>query len=142
MNERSQAIAFAAALMVSLAALYGYIQSTVDRPVGPLTTVVATLVIEGPGWTIRYENATVPNATAFAILHQANVTLRFDLQWTTFVSPPGVFVTSINRTANGEVDSRSWLYLINGVFGSVASDRAPLSRGDIVLWQFSQYQGA
>jgi Domain of unknown function (DUF4430) len=141
-NERYQALVFATALVISVAALYGYIQSTIARPVGDLETVVASLVIEGPGWTIRYTNATVQNATAFAILREANLTLRFDLQWIPYASPPGNFVTSINGTSNGQLNGRAWLYWVDGAFGSVASDRAPLRSGDVVLWQFSQYPGA
>ena len=132
---------FAVALIASVGALYGYLEATVTRPVGTEGTVVASLLVEGPGWTIRYANATVENATAFRILVQAGEALGFDVRWIAYVSPPGTFVTGINGTANGQ-GGLFWQYWIDGTFGTVASDRAPLHSSDLVIWRFAASQGA
>ena len=141
LSERQKALVFAVALIAGVASLYGYLQGTMARPAPTGGTVVASLVVEGPGWTIAYGNATVPNATAFAILAQAGRALGFDVRSIAYVSPPGVFVTGINGTMNGQGGS-FWQYWINGAFGTVASDRAPLHTGDLVLWRFAPSQGA
>ena len=135
LSERTQAVLFAVGLSLAIGGLYAYIQAT-QTPVPVTSRVVASLVVEGPTWTIRYPNATVDNATAFSILVSASHAMHFVVTWNaTYVFPPGVFVTSINGTTNGQ--GGNWLYWIDGSFGTVAADRAPLRSGDVVLWQFS-----
>jgi Domain of unknown function (DUF4430) len=138
LSERAQAVLFAVGLTLAIGGLYAYIEAT-QTPLPVTYRVVASLVIEGPTWTIRYTNATVDNATAFGILVSASHAMHFVVTNVTYAFPPGVFVTSINGTANGQ--GGNWLYWIDGSFGTVASDRAPLRSGDLVLWQFSSSGG-
>lgn len=135
LTERQQAIVFAVVLAVSLAAVYGAIKISEPPAVTPKGLIRAGLVVEGDGWTIEYVDVATGNNTAFGILLEAADRLGFDVDWVQYSIPPGVFVTAINGTVNGQ-GNRWWQYWVSGDYGNVAADRKEIFDGDLVEWTF------
>lgn len=97
--------------------------------------ILASLVVEGDGWTIRYLNVTTTNNTAFGLLAEAGERLDFQVAWMAFVVPDGKLVTSINGTANG-AHGMFWQYWVDGLYGDRAADKKEIFYGGLVLWKF------
>ncbi len=128
------------ALGAAIAGLYGWAQASQPPPVQAAGVSGVSLVVEGAGWTIRYGPVTTTNNTAFGILLEAARTMGFSLHWINYTLPAGVFVISINGSANGQ-SGDFWQYWVNGTYGEVAADHAPLSDGATVTWRFTTDQG-
>ncbi len=75
------------------------------------------------------------NNTAFSLLLEAGVRIGFNVQWTEFAIPPGIFVTAINGTVNG-THGKYWQYWVDGQYGDIAADRKELFDGNVLLWKF------
>jgi hypothetical protein len=134
LSERAKAILFVAVLGVTIASLWAYASAAQPPPVAP-RSVQVDLVIEGGGWSLVYTANGTLNNTAFSILREASARLGFDLDYMRYTLPPGVFVTSINGTPNGEGGS-FWQYWVDGVYGNRAADQYELHDGDSVRWAF------
>lgn len=139
-SERTQAVIFLVALGVAIAALYGWVQVSQPPPVRATGVSGVSLEVDGAGWALRYGPVTTTNNTAFGILREAARARGFSLQWINYTLPPGVFVTAINGTPNGQ-GGDFWQYWVNGTYGDVAADHAPLSDGAAVTWRFVANQG-
>lgn len=140
LSERAQAAIFLAALGVAIAGLYGWVQASQPPPVRATGVSGVSLVVDGAGWTIRYGPVTTTNNTAFGILLEAARDMGFSLHWINYTLPAGVFIISINGSANGQ-GGEFWQYWVNGTYGGVAADRASLSDGAAVTWRFVADQG-
>lgn len=135
LSERQKALLFIAVLALSIAGLWSYAQAIQPAPVQP-QAVSVDLIIRTPTWRIDYRSNGTDNNTAFAVLQEASARLGFSLRYVRYTLPPGVFVTSINGTANGE-DGRFWQYWVSSVYGSVAADHMEIRSGDTVVWDFA-----
>jgi hypothetical protein len=140
LSERTQAIVFVVVLGVAIAGLYGWIQVSQPPPVRAAGVSGVGLVVDGPGWTIHYGPVTTTNNTAFGVLLEAARRVGFSLHWVNYTLPAGVFVISINGSANGQ-GGEFWQFWVNGVYGDAAADHAPLSDGATVTWRFTSDQG-
>lgn len=141
LSERTQAVLFLVVLCVAIAGLYGWIVTSQPRPVQAEGVTAVSLTVEGPNWTIHYAPPSTTNNTAFGLLLEASRHLHFALTWVNYTIPSGVFVTSINGTANGQGGS-SWQYWVSGVYGNEAASLYPLHSGDTDTWRFTTDQGA
>lgn len=140
LSERTQAILFLVVLGVAIAGLYGWAQASQAPPVKAAGVTGVSLTVDGPGWAFRYGPVTTTNNTAFGILLEAARHLGFTVHWINYTLPAGVFIISINGSANG-AGGDFWQYWVNGTYGDVAADRAPLSDGASVTWRFATDQG-
>ncbi len=138
--EHVQLILFLVALGVTISGLVAYVQTTQSPSVIAAGRITATLVVNGPGWAIRYGPVATTNNTAFALLQEAAQRLGFSVQETYYTVPSAVFVTAINGTANGQ-DGMYWQYWVNGAYGDVGADHYALTNGDVVAWRFTTDQG-
>lgn len=139
LSERAQAAIFLVALAVAIAGLYAYIQGAAAPPVGAKAEVTASLTIDGGAWSLRYGPVATRNTTVFGLLLEASRHLGFAVRWVNYTLM-GVFVTSINGTANGQ-GGLNWYYWVNGTLGGVAADRYALPDGAAVAWRFTTDQG-
>ncbi|MGQ0798475.1 MAG: DUF4430 domain-containing protein [Methanobacteriota archaeon] len=138
-SERRQAVLFAAVLVIAILGTFRLavaLQAPAVRSLGPIR---ASLVVDGTAWQIDYVDVVTTNNTAFGILLEASERLGFEVLWTTYAIPAGVFVTAINGTANG-AGGMGWQYWVSGAYGSVAADRRAIVDGDVVLWRFAVAQ--
>jgi len=140
MSERAQAVIFVAVLAVAITGLYAYIQVSQPPPVAASGLVRVSLFIDGGSWTIAYGPVDTMNNTVFSLLVEASTKLGFLVQVVHYSIPSGVFVTSINGTANGQ-GGGYWQYWVNGAYGQTAADHFPLKNGDTVTWRFTTDQG-
>jgi hypothetical protein len=142
-RERTKAVAFVAAWVLSLGlvlAAVAAVQPARPPPAGPLG---ADLLIRGEGWTIWYRPAGTTNNTAFAILREANATLGFELRWVEYGWPyEDVFVTSINGTRNDGSRNLWWQYCVNESYASQGALHQEIRDGDTVVWVFAPPGGA
>lgn len=125
---------------VAIAGLYGWIQVSQPPPVRATGVTGVSLVVNGAGWSIHYGPVTTTNNTAFGILVEAARRLGFSVQWINYTLPAGVFIISINGSANGQ-GGGFWQYWVDGAYGDVAADHAPLTDGATVTWAFVADQG-
>ena len=136
LSERHQAILFVVVLAIAIAGTFRLtlaLQAPAVLSVGPIR---ASLVVDGDVWRIEYLDVATTNNTAFGILLEASERLGFEVRWTTYAIPPGVFVTAINGTANG-AGGLGWQYWVSGAYGRVAADRQEVVDGEVVLWRFA-----
>lgn len=140
LSERTQALIFLVALGVGIAALYGWAQASQAPPVKAAGVTGVTLQVDGPGWTVHYGPVTTTNNTAFGILLEAACHLGFTVHWVNYTLPAGVFVIAINGTVNG-AGGDFWQFWVDGAYGQVAADHAPLTDGSRVVWSFAVDQG-
>ena len=136
LSERQWAILLVGILVAAIAGLYATTLAIQPPEVPPAVVRSVHLVIEEPGWSIRYDPASTTNNSAFSLLIEASSRLDFPVRYLTFQIPQGVFVTEINGSANGEGD-RYWQYWVNGVYADLAADRTGLHNDDVVLWRFA-----
>ncbi|HKW43720.1 MAG TPA: DUF4430 domain-containing protein [Thermoplasmata archaeon] len=139
-SERKQAILFAAVVVAAIAGLYAATQMMEPAPVRAAVVHQVHLRVDGLGWTIRYDPGATINNTAFSILIEASRNLRFAVSYIPYEIPKGMFVTSINGTANGQSGGLSWQFWVNGAYGTVASDHTALADNDSVVWAFTASQ--
>lgn len=99
-----------------------------------------SLDVNGASWSIHYGPVTTTNNTAFGILLEAARHMGFSVHWVNYTLPAGVFVISINGSANGQ-GGEFWQFWVNGVYGDAAADRIALSDGAAVTWSFTMDQG-
>jgi hypothetical protein len=125
---------------VAIAGLYGWIQVSQPPPVRAAGVTGVSLVVNGAGWTIRYGPVATTNNTAFGILLEAARQLGFSVHWINYTLPAGVFVISINGSANGQ-GGEFWQFWVNGVYAGAAADHVALSDGATVTWAFTTDQG-
>jgi hypothetical protein len=136
MSERLQAVVFVAILVAAIAALYATAELLQPAAVRSDTVHLVTLEVRGDGWTIHYRPAATANNSVFGILREASTHLGFSLTYVPYEIPQGVYVTSINGSANGD-GGRYWQYWVGGTYGTVAADHQGLQDNDLVLWKFS-----
>lgn len=136
MSERVQALVFVAILVTAITGLYAIAQQSQPRPVVAAEARLVSLDVEGDGWSIHYRPSVTVNNTAFGVLREASAHLDFSFTYQVYEVPPGVFVTEINGSVNGE-GGRYWQYWVNGTYESVAADHRGLQGGETVLWRFS-----
>lgn len=139
LGERSQAVLFAAILMVAIAGLYASTQLLQPAPVSAYVVHLARLDLNGADWSMRYTSIATVNNTAFGLLLEASTRLGFSLAYVSYEIPKGVFVTAINGAVNGD-GGRYWQYWVNGQYPSLAADHMALHDRDIVLWKFVSAQ--
>lgn len=134
--ERVKAIVFTALVIASAASLI--VAAQAFRPSTPVLEhgIAVSLVIEAPGWTIRYESNDTINNTVFAFLLEAAGRLDFVVGYS-FWGPPysAVFIDSINGTRNSP-STGYWEFLVNNVYGSMAADLTAVNDGDRIAWVF------
>ena len=135
LSERHQAILFAVVLAIAIAGTFRVALALQPPEVRSLGPIRASLVVDGNAWRIEYLDVVTTNNTAFGILLEASERLGFDVRWTTYALPAGVFVTSINGTANG-AGGMGWQYWVSGVYARVAADRQTIVEDDVVVWRF------
>ncbi len=140
LSERTQALIFLVVLGVAIAGLYGWAQTSQAPPVKAAGVTGVRLEVDGASWTFRYGPVTTTNNTAFGILLEAAHEIGFSVHWINYTLPAGVFVLSINGSANG-AGGNFWQYWVNATYGDVAADRAALSEGATVTWRFTTDQG-
>ena len=140
MSELTKAAIFLVVLGVAIAGLWGWIQVSQPPPVKAAGVTGVSLEVDGAGWTVAYGPVTTTNNTAFGILLEAARHLGFTVHWINYTLPPGVFVLAINGTSNGQ-GGNFWQYWVNGTYGDVAADHAPLTDGSTVVWRFIADQG-
>jgi len=133
-------VIFLVVVGVAIAGLYGWIQVSQPPPVRATGVTGVSLVVNGAGWSVHYGPVTTTNNTAFGILLEAARHMGFSLQWINYTLPAGVFIISINGSANGQ-GGEFWQYWVDGAYGEVAADHAPLSDGATVTWAFAADQG-
>jgi hypothetical protein len=126
---------FAVVLGVAIAGVYGLAAAMQPPPVVSRGPIQVSLVVDGDTWRIEYLDVVTRNNTAFRLLLEASERRGFDVRWTEYAVPPGVFVTSINGTTNGQAQ-KAWQYWVNAAYGRVASDRQEIVDGDVVRWAF------
>jgi hypothetical protein len=129
-----------AALGVALASLSVYVQTSQSPAVAPHGPISATLQVDGGSWSANYSVSATRNNTAFGLLLEASESLGFEVKWSRFVLPEGVFITSINGTVNGQ-GGGYWQYWVNDRYGDRAADRREIFSGDIVLWKLDVDRG-
>lgn len=140
MRERWQILAFLAAWIVSLSAVWTAITASLPPAPVDVGAIEASLVVEGPNWTISYE-AVTQNATAFGLLREASVARGFELTWVEYDWPyEDVYVNAIHDAREGD-GGRSWQYCVNGVYATVGSMHQNLRSGDRVRWVFASPGG-
>ena len=139
LGERHQAVLFVAILIVAIAGLYAATQLLQPATVTTYVVHLVQLDLEGSGWSIHYTAAATKNNTAFGLLHEASTRLAFPVAYVAYEIPTGVFVTSINGSANGE-GGRYWQYWVNGAYANLAADHLALHDHDAVLWKFTASQ--
>ncbi len=140
LSERTQAVLFLVILVVGIAGLYGWVQATQPPPVPPGTVRDVSLLIDGGTWTTEYGPVTTTSNTPFLLLLEASQRLGFRVMWQNYTTPPGVFVLSINGTANPSAGA-GWQYWVGTTYGNVAANLVPLSDGDHVAWRCTTDQG-
>ncbi len=138
-SERAQAVLFLAVLALGITSLYGWIQTTQPSAVAAKEVRGVSLLVNGGTWDLRYGPVTTANNTAFGILLEGARRLHVSLVWQNYSVPAGVFVVSINGTANGP--NGGWQYWVGTVYGNVAADHFPLSDASNVTWRYSTDQG-
>lgn len=137
MRERTKALAFVGAWTVALLLVWTAASAVLPRPAVSPGTVHASLVIEGPSWTMAYD-ATTANATAFGILREASRTLAFELDWVEYGWPyHDVFVISINSTRNDGARNLWWQYCVNGAYAQTGAANQVVRDGDVVRWVYA-----
>ena len=139
LSERHQAILFAFLVAIAILGTFRLALALQPPAVLSLGPIRASLVVDGGAWRIEYLDVVTTNNTAFGILLEASERLEFEVRWTTYAIPPGVFVTAINGTANG-AGGVGWQYWVSGAYGRVAADRRPVVEADVVLWRFAVAQ--
>lgn len=137
LTERTQAVLFAAVVVVAIAGLYAATQRAQPAPVQSYVVHLVHLRIDGPGWTIRYDPIATLNNSAFSLLIEAARKLGFAVAYIPFEIPRGMLVTAINGTSNGELGGLSWQFWVNAAYGTVASDYTTLHDDDVVVWSFT-----
>jgi len=140
LSQRQQVAIFVAALGVSLALLSAYAQTLQAPPVPPGGAIAASLRVEGGSWSLSYQTNSTRNNTVFSLLVEASERMGFGVRSSRFVVPDGVFVISINGTANGE-GGGYWQYWVNGLYGDRAADKREVFSGDVVLWKLDVDRG-
>lgn len=140
LSERAQALVFLAALALAIAGLYAWIRTTQPDAVAAKEVSGVTLLVDGGAWTIRYGPVSTANNTAFGILLEAAQRLHVGLVWQNYTVPAGVFVVSINGTANGAAGG--WQYWVGTAYGNEAANYYPLSSGSNVTWRYTSDQGS
>ena len=139
LSERVQAVVFLTALALAIAGLYAWVQRTQPPAVATSEVHGVSLLVDGGPWALRYGPVTTVNNTAFGILREAARHLGVPLVWQNYSVPEGVFVVSINGTANGA--GGGWQYWVGDVYGNMAADRYPLVDGSNVTWRYTSDQG-
>ncbi len=141
-NRRSLALAslFAATLVVAVAALWVLANATMPAGVPPPSRAMHfRLEVAGSDWEKSYESNASWNNSAFSFLLEGTRSLHLPLVWENWTLPSdSVLILSIGGDTNGD-GGRWWQYWVNGAYGSVGADRAPLNDGDLLEWRFAQY---
>jgi len=141
-SRRSLALAFlfTIVLIVAVAGLWMLANATMLPIVpSPNRAIHLRLRIAGSDWAESYESNASWNNSAFSFLLEGARNLHLPLVWENWTLPSdSVFVLSIDGDTNGD-GGRWWQYWINGAYGSVGADRAPLNDGDLLEWRFAQY---
>ena len=140
LSERTQAVIFLVVLGVAIAGLYGWAQASQAPPVRSETVSGVSLVVDGGGWTIFYGPVTTTNNTAFGLLLEASHRLHFPVAYQYYSLPTGVFVSSINGTAN-TAGGPGWQYWVGTSYGDRAANLYPLADGSNVTWRYTADQG-
>ncbi len=138
--ERAKAVLFLVALGVAIAGLYGWVQASQAPPVAAERVAGVSLLVDGGSWTIRYGPVSTTNNTAFGILWEAAHVRHFSVVYQNYSIPAGVFVVSINGTANTGTGP-GWQYWVGMAYGDRAANLYPLSNGTNVTWRFTADQG-
>ena len=141
LSERTQAVIFLVILGVAIAGLYSWAQASQAPPVRPGAVSSVSLLVDGGIWKIRYGPVTTTNNTAFALLLEASHRLQFPVVYQNYSLPAGVFVISINGTANTAGGS-GWQYWVGTSYGNRAANLYPLGDGSNVTWRYIADQGA
>jgi Domain of unknown function (DUF4430) len=138
LNERVQALLFAAILMAAIAGLYATAQSLQPRAVATYAVFLPRLEIQGKGWSVDYRAWYTANNTVFLLLLEGASAVGFSVQYQTYQFPAGAFITAINGTVNGQ--GGYWQYWVNGTYGDVGADHRALHDYDVVSWNFTASQ--
>ena len=139
-RERTEAILFATTVVVAIALLLLAYQAVSSKAPGP-GLIRASLEIRTEGraggdWKVDYKIDGTANNTAFGILKEAAEKLGLGLGTREYRLPPGVYVYSINGTAENPGSGYGWEYWVNGRYGELAADRKELIDDDHVLWAY------
>jgi hypothetical protein len=135
-----KAVLFLVVLGVAIAGLYGWAQASQSPPVRPGTVSGVSLVVDGGTWSLRYGPVTTTNNTAFGLLLEASQRLHFPVEYQNYTLPAGVFVVSINGTAN-MANGAGWQYWVGTSYGDRAANLYPLTDGSNVTWRYTANQG-
>ena len=140
LSERTQAAIFLVALGVAIVGLYSWAQASQAPPVPANQVSGVRLLVDAGSWRISYAPVTTRNNTAFGLLLEASHRFHFAVVYQNYSVPAGVFVISINGTANTAGGS-GWQYWVGTAYGDRAANLYPLSNGTIVTWRFTADQG-
>ncbi len=103
----------------------------------PTGSVLVSLNVEAPGWTLSYAAETM-NRTVLGFLLEASESRGFAVEWTQWESLGATKVDAINGFRDGQ-GGRYWQYWVNGQYGNIGADRYLLEDGDHVLWKYTTY---
>lgn len=101
---------------------------------GTEAAAVTLTITTDAGSAKQYTVDALQELTVFGLLNEAARANGFALDYDN--SPRfGVFVKGINGTAN--TNERYWQFYVNGVYGEVAANKAPVKPGDQVEWKYA-----
>jgi len=140
-------------LLVNVAAVGGILYEIGyfddDTPSSTNTTVTATLILnftedyapEGAvDGQLVFEDVTTNESTVFGLLMAVAEAEGFNVTYST--SSFGVFVESIYDVENNADDNDHWWqYTLNRVYGDRASNRKTIHDGDLIIWNYDEYEG-
>lgn len=132
---------FLLVLGIAIAGLYGWAQASQAPPVTSGRVTGVSLLVDGGTWKIDYGPVTTTNNTAFALLLEGAHRLQFSVVYQNYSLPAGVFVISINGTAN-TAGGPGWQYWVGTSYGNRAANLYPLGDGSNVTWRYTADQGA
>ncbi len=140
-------------LLVNVAAVGGILYEIGyfddDDPPSTSTTVTATLILnfteeyapEGAEeGMLVFEDVTTNESTVFGLLMAAAEAQGFNVTYST--TSLGVFVDSIYDVENNADDNDLWWqYTLNRVYGDQAANRKAIQNGDLIIWNYGEYEG-
>lgn len=98
-------------------------------------TIQATLVIQGPGISLKRSMELEENTSVYAFLKQASKKFDFSLKVSQH-SSLGAFVEGLAGTVNDPKNNRYWLYYVNGQFASRGVSSQIVKEGDLIQWSY------